>query len=123
MSFHLLLRYGSILPIPHYKADAQYTKCSTATSPTTWTNCLYYPFYQRTDSETHLKTDKLRVDNLKDTIFVFFDKNVKLEDATVTKEIIQSKGKTAMENIGGISKLIGCLKQIPELANFLTGIN
>ncbi len=123
MAFHLLLRYGSILPIPHYKADAQYTKCSTATSPTTWTNCLYYPFYQRTDSETHLKTDKLRVDNLKDTIFVFFDKNVKLEDATVTKEIIQSKGKTAMENVGGLSKLIGCLKQMPELTNLLTAID
>jgi hypothetical protein len=120
MAFHTLLRYGSVLPIPHYKANADYTKCPTDVMPTNWTNCLYYPFYQREDSETHVKTDKLRVANLKETLFIFFNKDVKVDDATVTKEIIQSKGKNAMENIGGIDKLISCLKHIPELANSLS---
>ena len=36
IAFHLLLRYGKVMPIPHYKADASYTKCPTDVSPSKW---------------------------------------------------------------------------------------
>lgn len=122
IAFHLLLRYGTVMPIPHYKADASYDKCSIDALPSTWNDCLYYPFYQKVDSDTNEKTDVLRVANLKDTIYVFFDKDVKVTDTTVTREIIQTKGKAAMENIGGLSNLMSCLKEIPELSNLLNNL-
>ena len=121
IAFHLLLRYGNIMPIPHYKSDAsKYTNCPAVTSPSTWNDCLYYPFYQRKDTVTNLKTDVLRVANLQDTIYVFFNKDAKVTDATVTREIIQTKGQSAMDKIGGLDNLVSCLKQIPELKDHLT---
>ena len=119
IAFHQLLRYGTVIPIPHYKADASYDKCSIDALPSAWNDCLYYPFYQREDTETHLKTDVLRVANLRDTIYVFFNKDVTVTDTTVTGEIIQTKGKAAMDEIGGLSNLMNCLKEIPELSNLL----
>lgn len=120
IAFHLLLRYGTVMPIPHYKADASYTKCSIDALPSTWNECLYYPFYQKVDTDTNEKTDVLRVANLQDTIYVFFNKDVKVTDATVTRKIIQTAGQTAMDKIGGIDNLVSCLKQIPELKDHLT---
>ncbi len=125
MAFHQLLRFDSVLPIPHYKANAQYTSCSTTVLPTNWANCLYYPFYQKTREvgTTNVKTDVLRVANLKTTIFVFFNKDVKVKDSMVTREIIQNKGNAAMENIGGVSKLSSCLKNTPQLKDLLKNLN
>lgn len=124
IAFHLLLRYGNVMPIPHYKADAsKYTKCPIDDLPSTWNDCLYDPFYQRVDTDTHKKTDVLRVDNLKDTIYVFFNRDVVVTDATVTREIIESKGQSAMDAIGGIDRMVSCLRQIPELKAHLTKLN
>lgn len=121
IAFHLLLRYGKVTPIPHYKADASaYTQCPSNVPPASGSDCLYTPFYQRRDTQTNSKTDVLRVDNLRDTIYVFFNKDVKVTDATVTRAIIETKGQSAMNTIGGMDKLVSCLRQIPELKHHLT---
>lgn len=124
IAFHLLLRYGKVTAIPHYKADlSKYTKCPNDVPPSNANDCLYDPFYQRVDTETHKKTDVLRVANLKDTIYVFFNKDVKVTDATVTRTTIETKGQSAMNTIGGMDKLVSCLRQIPELKPHLTKLN
>lgn len=118
MAFQQLLRYKTILPIPHYKAEGNYVKCSVDASPLTWKDCLYDGFYKQ--KETNL----LRAASLpKPTIFVIFNKDVKVDESRVTRELIQNKGKTAMENIGGVSNVSKCLKTIPELRNLLSQLN
>ena len=58
---------------------------------------------------------------MKDTIYVFFNKEVKVSDATVTNEIIQRKGQAELEKIGK-NNLTECLKQVPELKDLLKNL-
>ncbi|MEJ7624232.1 MAG: murein L,D-transpeptidase catalytic domain family protein [Pyrinomonadaceae bacterium] len=111
IAFHQLLRYGSVLPIPHYKPNAAYVNKRSAPPPADqWVDCLYRPFTQKAPPEQ----DILRVSNLEDTIFVFFNKNNKVMD-NVEFDLIQTRGQAELNNIGGLDQLKIILNQIPEL--------
>lgn len=128
IAFHLLLRFGRVTPIPNRIANlgenGRYENCSLETFLTNG-SCLYRPFYQRNYTETQngprIYENRIKVENLGQTIFVFFDKDKILNPPKFTNEIIQEKGKGLMSStFGDENKLKSCLKQrIPELTNLI----
>lgn len=112
MAFQQMLRFGEILPLPKFRADANYKVCQTGSPTSTWTDCLY-PGFEKFGSRGRIKATAFS----KPTIFVFFDKAVKLQDKTITFEAITNKGKVEMNKLGGEQMLISCLSAKAELKN------
>lgn len=116
IAFQQLLRFGEILPIPNFKADAKYTKCNLNSPPSTWKDCLYPGFVKFGDG------GRIKATSLPGkTIFVFFDKDEKITDKTVDNQAIQMKGQVELEKIGK-NKLYDCLKQMTELKDLLKNL-
>lgn len=118
MAFQQLLRFGEVLPIPNYRADAKYVTCDLAAKPSAWRDCLYPGFVQ------FMQTSRIKAVGLSGhTVFVFFDKGTKVTDSIVTQAIIENKGQAELDKLGGKSGLGNCLRErIPELTDLLKNL-